>query len=271
MKNLLMANILCSLVVLVFAAGTCSAQSLLYFPHFVDGSQTLQVGNAEWGSLIVVTNSAGPGTPAASGTITLTRDDGTPMNVTLMDGGGGPSGNTFLLAGGQTKFFVSPNLVTFPPKPFNGGFATVTSNVPVSGGLTFIEFARIPHGTIAVAGIPAATPLMRQAIPAVVSSGNPQDNTVPTNNTGVAVANPGSGTATITFQLVDFSGASVVPQVTKTLAANNHTAFFFSDLFPGAPSPFGGMLRIISDKAIVSTALFFQDNAFGAGTVIPLQ
>ena len=266
-----MKPVLLGLALLLFFTEVCSAQTTLYFPQFVDGSQTLQVGGTEWGTTMLVTNPAASGTPTASGTVTLTNSNGTPMNLTLLDSVTGIAGNTFQIAGGQTKFFASPNLVTTSPMPFNVGFATVTSNIPVAGASAFIEFIRsLPNGTIAVGGIPAATPLTRQAIVAVFNTGDPIHN-VPTNNTGIAIANPGSSTTTITFQLVDSSGASIQPQVTQTLAANNQAAFYFSNLFPSIPSPTTGMLRITSNNPIVLTALFFQGNAFGTIPSIPLQ
>jgi hypothetical protein len=103
------------------ATFTAIAGTVLYFPQFVDGSQTSQAGSAEWGTAIIITNTAGPGTPVASGTVTLTRDDGTPMNITLQDALGGPAGNTFQLGGGQTKLFTSPNLGGFTPSLLMSG------------------------------------------------------------------------------------------------------------------------------------------------------
>jgi hypothetical protein len=255
---------LLSLALVVLAAGVCSAQSVLYFPQFVDGAQNVQ-GDVGWVSAIAVTNAAAPGTAAASGTITLTKDDGTPMNITLLDENNAPVGNTFQLAGGQTKFFVSPQSGGNGLRPFNSGFATVTSNLPVTGGLIFIEFNS--QGPFATAGVPATTALTRQATVVVVTHGNNANNN---DNTGVAVVNPGTGTATITFQLLDKSGSLVVPQVTRTLAANNHTAFFVSDLFANAPPNVFGTLRMTSDMPIASTALFFAGSAFGTFPIVPL-
>src|SRR5262249_37041071 len=252
-----MKKIVSSLAFVLFAAGVCSAQTVLYFPHFVDGGQP--GGTVGWLSAIVVTNPAALGTPAASGTITLTNDNGTPMNLALLDENGQPAGSTFQIAGGQTKFFISPQSDANNVLPYNSGFATLTSNLPVTGTSVYIELNA--NGTIGTAGVPASTPLTRQAIIAF-KDGN--------SNTGLAVANPGAGTATITFQLLDKFGSQIVAPVTRTLAANNHTAYFVSELFPSAPSSFAGTLRITSDKAIVTTALFFSDATFGTLPVFPL-
>src|SRR5262249_36893355 len=106
-KNIRIKNILGSLVFALCAAGICSAQSSLYFPQVAVGSQG---GGTFWLTAMALTNPAGPGTPAASGTIKLTRDDGTPMNVTFVDENAASVGNTFQLAGGQTRFFFSANV-----------------------------------------------------------------------------------------------------------------------------------------------------------------
>jgi hypothetical protein len=229
----------------------------VYLPQFVDGVS----GNVGWVTAIAVTNTAAPGTPVASGTITLTSDNGTPLNLTLLDDSDSPTPNTFQLAGGQTKFFLSPQDGANFPRPFNSGYATVTSNAPITGGEVFIELNAITGAPLGTGGVPVSTPLLRQEIIAV------KDND---SNTGLAVVNPGAGAATVTFQLVDKSGNQIVAPATRTIAANNHTAFFVSELFPNAPSNVIGMLRISSDKGIVITALFFAGQTFGSFPVIPL-
>jgi len=93
-----MKKIVSSLIFILFAAGICSAQTVLYFPQFVDGFQP--AAGVGWISAIAVTNPAALGTPAASGTITLTSDNGTPLNLALYDDNDQPAGNTFQLAGG---------------------------------------------------------------------------------------------------------------------------------------------------------------------------
>jgi hypothetical protein len=257
-----MKNISRSLVFILFAAGICSAQSVLYFPQFADGTQD---GVVAWGTSITVTNPAPLGTPAASGTITFTQDDGAPVNVMLVDYYGAPAGNTFQLAGGQTKIFQSAFLGggatnNTNPGPLEIGFATVTSTLPVTAGVGFVEASR--NGIIGAAAVQAATPLTRQAI-----FFTKNDNT----NTAVAVANPGTKSATITFQILDGSGTPIVPQVTRTLAAKNHTAFFVPDLFPSAPFEIWGTMRITSDQPIVSTALLFiPGGGFITTPVFPL-
>ena len=256
MKDIQMKNVILSLSLVLSVVGVCSAQSVLYFPQFVDGLQ----GNVLWASALAITNPAGFGTPAANGTITLTQDNGTPLNVTFYDENHAPTGNTFQLAGGQTKLFDSPALNSMFG-PFNVGFATVTSNLPVTGGLVFYE-AGANGALIGEAGVLSAAPLTRQATVIV------KDNNT---NTGVAVANPGNGTATLTFELLDKSGADIVTPVTRMLPANNHTAFFVTDLFPSVTAKIYGTMRITSDVPIVSTALLFSLGSFATLPLFPLQ
>ena len=88
----------------IFAITTiCTAQSVLYFPQIVEG----QGGGFVWGSGIILTNTAAPGTAVASGTLTLTKDDGTAWSLPLTDLQGNSLGSgsvSFQLAGGQARF-----------------------------------------------------------------------------------------------------------------------------------------------------------------------
>jgi hypothetical protein len=255
-----MKNILWSWACVLFAVSICPAQSVLYFPHFVDGSQGEGTG---WGTVIAITNPAAIGTPAATGSITLMKEDGTPMDLGFTDDTGNPVPNTFELGGGQVKFFSSANNSAKTQLPLSVGFVTITSNLPITGTSVFQEFNS--NGVFAFAGVPSATPLTRQTIVAIITP--PGGGSV---NTGIAVVNPSTATTTITFQLLDQSGALAAPQVTRTLAANRHTSFFVSELFPQPPSAFFGTVRITSDQAIVSTALLFQGPTFATFPVFPL-
>jgi hypothetical protein len=72
MKDIRVKNIVWSIVFVLFAAGMCSAQSVLYLPQFADGTQD---GVVAWATVVLVTNPAPLGTPAASGTITFTQNE----------------------------------------------------------------------------------------------------------------------------------------------------------------------------------------------------
>ena len=251
-----MKNILWSLVFVFCATSICSAQTNLYFPQFVDGTDPSQ-GNLYWGTIIEVTNPTSLGSAPAIGSITLKRESGAVMDLTFTDENGQPTDNTFTLAGGQTKFFYSPKVTSTAVVPYNVGYAMVTSALPVIGNLVFFEGNA--NGVVALAGVPASSALNRQVIFANA-------------NTGVAIVNTGTLTANITFQYLDKSGNPIVPSVTRTLTANNHSSFFVSQLFPSAPSTAVGTLRITSDQGVIATALLFQNTgAFGTIPVLQLQ
>src|SRR5215467_3637196 len=91
MKNIEMRNVLLGVPLVLFIVGVCSAQSVLYFPQFVDGP----LGSDVWATAIAITNPAALGTPPATGTITLTQDNGTPLNVQFFDETHAPISNTF--------------------------------------------------------------------------------------------------------------------------------------------------------------------------------
>jgi hypothetical protein len=244
-------------VLVLFGAGIGSAQNTLYFAQYVDGSLGGGIG---WNTVIAVTNPAALGSAPANATISVRRDDSSPLNVAFVDENGAPLSSNFQLAGGQTILFFSPQTRSTVPLLFNNGFVTVSSNLPLSGTSVFSEFNA--QGTFAEGGVPASAPLTRQETIAAKITGS---------NTALAVANPGAATANIQFQLLDRSGQLMVPQVTRGLIGNNQTAFFVTDLFPTAPASAVGTLRMISDQPVVATALLFSGSAFTTLPIFPIQ
>jgi hypothetical protein len=260
MKNTLIKNMLWSLVLVLFAAGICSAQGTSYFPQFVDGTDPT-AGGISWGTIIEISNPTTVTSSIVSGSITLKTNSGAEMNITLTDENGQPTDNNFMLAAGQTKFFYSPKVTATGVVPYNVGYAIVMSNLPIAANLIFIEGNA--NGPIALAGVPPTNNALNRAV--IFANAN----------TGVAVANPFNVNLTLTFQYIDKSGAPVASTptqgVTRQLNPNAHLAFFISELFPSAPSSAVGTLRITSTNSFVATALVFQNNAFGTIPVFAFQ
>jgi hypothetical protein len=257
-----MKRVLWILFCILATTTICTAQSVLYFPQIAEG---VQAGGFGWGIVIAITNPAAPGTAVASGALALTKDDGTPFTMTLKNGNSSITGDTFpfQLGGGQITIFLSAGESGQSSAPLATGFATVSSNLPVAGGVIFSEQGF--RGRIAEAGVGAATPLTAQMIIALAPSPTNPDSPA----SAVALANPGTGTANITFQLLDPNGGTAAPAVTRTLAANHHTAFFASQLFPNVT--IGGTLQILSDLPLAATALLFENNGqFATIPVFPL-
>jgi hypothetical protein len=275
-----MKRILSVLFCISATAAICQAQSLLYFPQIADG---IQSDGSRWGTIIIVTNPAPLGAGNSAGTLNFIKDDGTPLVIRWQNWGGqgsdiGPSPSPsiqFQLAAGQTTVFLSAGELGQSTTSLQTGFAKLDSNTPFSATVIFSEFGP-GGGRIAQAGVLSATPSTKQEIIAIAPSGSSGSGTSNTNiyppataTSALALANPGTTTATITFQLLDSSSFQVGSTVTRTLAANNHTAFFVTQLFPN--TAIGGQLRFTSDVPIVATALLFQSNGeFATFPVFPL-
>jgi hypothetical protein len=236
----------------------CSAQNTLYFPQVVDGFSTDGSG---WVTAIAITNTAAPGSASASGSITLTQDNGTPWNVSFADEQNQPVANgstiSFQMSGGQSRAYVSR-----ANQFLTAGFATITSTAPLTAAVVFIEFANFGNTRIAEAGVPASSALLKQGSFVTKITGQ---------NTGIAVANPGVGSVSVTFQVLGTNGAAVLPAVSRTVAARGHTAFFISELFPGLPDGFFGTVQVTSSTAVVTTALVFEPTGqFATLPIFPL-
>ena len=252
------------------------AQNTVYFPQVADGTQS---DGTRWGTIIVVTNPAPMGAGNSAGTFNFMKDDGTPLVIRWQNWGGqgsdiGPSPSPsiqFQLAAGQTTVFLSAGELGQSTTSLQTGFAKLDSNTPFSATVIFSEFGP-GGGRIAQAGVLSATPSTKQEIIAIAPiAGSSYTNIYPPNTatSALALANPGTTTATITFQLLDSSSFQVGSTVTRTLAASNHTAFFVNQLFPN--TAIGGQLRFTSDVPIVATALLFQSNGeFATFPVFPL-
>jgi hypothetical protein len=272
-----MKRILSVLFCISATAAICQAQLLLYFPQIADG---IQSDGSRWGTIIVVTNPAPLGAGNSAGTLNFIKDDGTPLIISWQNYGGQGSDITpnspspsihFQLAAGQTTVFLSAGELGQSTTSLQTGFAKLEGG-PFSATVIFSEFGP-GGGRIAQAGVLSATPSTKQEIIAIAPSGSGSSNTniypPSTATSALALANPGTTTATITFQLLDSSSFQVGSTVTRTLAANNHTAFFVNQLFPN--TAIGGQLRFTSDVPIVATALLFQSNGeFATFPVFPL-
>jgi len=256
-----MRSILWTPILILFASVFCSAQNTLYIPQVANG---FDPGSVAWITAVVVTNTAAAGTALASGTITFTKDNGTAWSLLINDDQGNLIGNAssfpFQIAGGQTRAFVT----TATDSVVLTGFATVTSNLPVTAGAIFIQFSGSNFARLAQGGVPGSAALTRQAIVATRISNQSED-------TGVAVANPNNSTATITFTLLDRNGVAAFPPVARNLGAQGHTAFFISQLFPAIPSRFFGTLQVTSSTPLAAVSLVFDGNVFGTTPVFPLQ
>jgi len=263
------------LVFISMAAAVCSAQvtgqTTSYLPQIADG---VQAGGYVWTTAIAITNPAAVGSAAASGSIVFTQSNGTAFNVPFMNlqGQAVGSGNSvpFQLSGGQTFIMISTGV-----EALNVGFATITSSLPVIADAVFEENGPDPDcpscGTafIAQAGVPLATP--SSSLGTLVIESN--HGGVQGSDTALAIANPGTSTANLTFQLLNTDGTVAYPSVTATLAAKNQTAEYVSQLFPAAAAgSFVGEMVITSSSPVVLLPLAFKSSGeFGTLLVFAVQ
>jgi hypothetical protein len=247
------------LLIVTWMLGTtflASAQTSFSYPHVVDGV----LGGTIWKTTIFLTN---PSSGTATGAITFTQDNnnllaaGSPWQITLADETGSSTTSsvfTFTLPAGASRKYV-----TSGTGDFVSGFAGVTTTTGiVSGTAIFSEFDTAGH-PMAEAGVPSATPVLRQTILVDTTNGY---------SVGVAYANPGATSiANISLTLLDTSGNPVTAPVTQTLGPGNHTSGFTSQFFRSA-QPLVGTMQITSSTPIIAIALRF-DPSLSKFTTLP--
>jgi hypothetical protein len=198
---------------------------------------------------ILVTDGLGNGAVgAATVTLALTKDNGSPFIVTIPGSGPGTGTNSSFslsLAAGASVFLQTDGLGAG-----TSGAATITSNVPVGASAIFTVLdSRGQFQT--EAGVGDSAVLTSLTLPVDVT-GN--------SNTGIAFFNPGGGSVVLTFKLLDATGV-LVDSSTASLASSNHLARFVTELFP-AISAFRGSLAVSAAGGVAATTL----RQYGAGT-----
>ena len=238
---------------IVSAATTTTTSETFYFPQIADGTFT----GAFFTTTIFVSNPASSG--SANITITFTNSAGDPFNLSFIDSNSQPigSGNVVTissLAGGQSRKIVSTAASAIAV-----GYATVTSDAPITATAVFSQFL----------GTPGSGTLLSEA--AVTSSATATDQDIFIDEsfgfrTGLAVANPSlTSPASLTFSLhrLDTDGTPVLT-TTRSLNEGQHTSLFVDELFANDPLAVGlvGTMRIQSDTPVAIVALRFLGSLF---------
>ncbi len=250
-----MKRVFLTLVLILTATIVCSAQTTFYYPHVANGV----LGNTVWKTTIFLTNPASSGT--ASGTVAFTKDNatagaaGSDFPIAFVDESGASSTGTitFSIPGGAARKYTSTGAGAYA-----GGFATVSASSPVNGTAIFSEFDSAGR-LIAEAGVPAVSAVPRQVIFVDTQGGY---------NIGVAYANPGTASASVTLSLLN-SSAATVASTAAALGPGNHRAAFTSEMFPGSGA-LVGTLRIESSTAAPLAAIALRfDPTFAVFTTLP--
>ncbi len=207
------------------------AQSII-FPH-------VGAGQGFSTQLVLVSRS----NQRISGQISLTRSDGTPLQLAL-------NGNI----SSSFPYQIEPNgtyRAELTSSSTTGvGYAVVTlgqGDAAPSGSAIFQFKSR--NSVISEAGVAAITPTTSARIFV--------DNAA--TRTGVALASANNPSTTITFNLLDRSGVSI-ETTSRNIAARGHLAIFADELFPDLPAGFTGLMEIASPVPVAPVTLKLSTN-----------
>ncbi len=239
----------------VSAATQVSQNEIFYFPQIADGGV--------FTTTLFITN---PGAATTTANVTVTFNDfadgdgNTIVPVFINSQGAQYSGTiNFQIGGGRSQRLVS----TAASTGAGVGFATVASDIPVTGSAVFSQFT----------GPPASSSLVAEAGVEPSSTGTSQAIFVDESGfrTALAYANPSATeTANVIFNLLDAEGQVVLTFSSIPLAPLNHTAQFVNELFEFSPLVMNhvGTMQITSDVALTLMSLRFLDN-FSIFTSVP--
>jgi hypothetical protein len=214
----------------VFDVGSPSAASSSVFPHFADGGG--------WATQVMLVN---PGDNVVSGKLRFSDPSGKPLS-TLDYSIAARSAQQFMTSGSGDA--VNTGTVAIVPG---------SNTAAPSGSLVFSY--RKSNIRVTEAGVPVA------------SAGNAFRVYVEASDSiqsGIAITNTSSSSATIRIDLMDLGGTSLTG-TTMTLAGNAQTARFLTEL-PGMQSlslPIQGLLRITSTSPIAVVGLRSRTNERG--------
>lgn len=211
--------------------------STYYFP---------QVANGDFGvgKFKTTLGLANPGNNPVTINVVLTTDTGGTFSIFP-----GLESGSVTLGPGNSRIFQSDGT-----GPLTAGAATITSNAPIGATVIFSQFDAA--GNLQTeAGVTSARTLRNFTIPVDLSG---------SYNTGVAFFKPGSGSASVTLNIFDESGAAK-GQGNVPLVGSGHRAAFVPDFFPSLRDFTRGSLVISSDADIAAVAL---RTGSGVGPVI---
>ena len=175
---------------------------------------------------------------SASAVLSLTKDDGTPFPVTIEGRG---TSNTFTVAlPGRGSAFLQ----TDGSGALTAGAAVITSNAPVGAAGIFTVVS--PDNAFRTeAGVGDSPVLPAFTFPVDMTG---------TFETGFAIFNPGTTSASVTLKLLDADGVPTGARTTIPLDGKKHTAQFISGIFDTTPA-FRGSVTVSSTAPIAALTL----------------
>jgi sugar lactone lactonase YvrE len=205
-------------------------------------------------------------TPAASGTVVVphfAHGGGWATEIILVNPGDATLGGTLEFrdengAVTDTLAYAVPSRSAQKLSPGAGGAAVVTGSVrivPADGGtapVPLADFAYRPGGAVTVTQAGVSSTMGTAFRIYAESSG--AGNSLETIQTAIAIANNASAPANVVMEVTNLDGSSAgLPQpASQTLPPFGHVAKFLSEVLPGLPSPFKGILRVSTDSPQLS-------------------
>jgi hypothetical protein len=212
----------------------------IVFPHFAEGGG--------WTTQIVLVN---PTDNVLTGSVQFRDQAGQASNLSVA----GRINNSFsysIPAHGSQKLQTSGTGSTI----LSGSVrATPAANGPAPSGLVIFSF-RNNGKTVAEAGVPVS-PVANAFRMYAEASGDFNNSTVGSMQTGVAIANNSGSTATVNLELNNLDGSSTGLTGTLQIPANGQVATFLNQIagFASLPLPFQGVLRVSSSASIAMVGL----------------
>jgi hypothetical protein len=236
-------RIVSSVILLLCIQCVASAQNVLVFPQFVTG--------ADYVSAVTLVNTNG--TATVTGTLSIFNQDGTPRSIAV-DGKGTASSFSVTIPPGGTAVLnttAGGNVVV--------GMAKFISDFPADGVVRYAYSG----GQV---GVLPGTPHSFQTL--VINTANG-------NNTGLAIANP--GTTAINVRLIQVDGNGTVVQTLdlpelNPLPANGQVAKFVTEFgFSSISNLSSGSIQIQTkgDGKFSALGLLVRNGAFATTGIIP--
>jgi photosystem II stability/assembly factor-like uncharacterized protein len=222
-------------IFLVFCTAAKAAENY-YLPQVADG----QFGTKGMRTTFILFN---PTKDKVSGALSLKRDDGGPLTVTLSGAGATTTGDTFpfTLESGATSFFQ-----TSGSGSLQAGAALVTSSSEIGVSAAFSVY--MGEAFLTETGVGPSQPMTEFVLP--VEAEGPY-------STGLAIFNLNSASTQITFLLLDRAGRAAAGPLSLTLGPEQHMAKFITglgQLFPSL-STFHGTLLVTSTRPVAAMTL----------------
>jgi photosystem II stability/assembly factor-like uncharacterized protein len=210
----------------------------IYFPQFVDGGG--------YTTALVLLNTS---TAVETGTLQIFDDSGAPLAVNQVGGTTDSSFKYSIPVGGVFRFQTDGF-----PASVKAGWVLLT---PDAGTSTPVGAGVFSYGSggflVSESGIPAAASTMHAKVYVDLSPGH---------DTGLAIANPTSTSASITIKAYRTDGVTPIgtSQGPPQLLGNGHSAKFVTELIAGLPAGFTGVLDVTSATPFAALTLRSLNN-----------